>query len=256
MYNSYVGGSYVTASPLELAVRNYTVTASRENRIERVYRTTNFYATNATKLPENGDATSNDAVHDARVYHLQPTDFLTGVATKTVTNAEEVMPLVQEAFTATTSLAFPKDIAVHLCTPVQLAQHFGPGYDESIQGFCRNRHGRGVSEIFVKRGPLAEVMLTLGHEIGHALTHTLNDARDEEAKAFAFSLAWMETICEQNIGGLRVAIAPNPAHNGLHNVAFNFVAELARQGQHAMRTFLELGKGLLSITKQLEQINR
>jgi hypothetical protein len=221
-----------------------------------VYRNTNFYDTNATtKLPGNGDANTNDVhTHDSQVYHLQPTDFLTGIATKNVTSAEEVMPLIEEAFTATTSLAFPNDIAVQLCTPVQLAQAFGPGYDESIQGFCRNRKGFGVSEIFVKRGELAHVMLTLGHEIGHALTPTLTDARDEEAKAFAFSLAWMETICEQNIGGLRVAVNPQPARNGLHNVAYDFVIDLALKGTHFMRTFIELGKGLLSIRHRIEQI--
>ena len=47
----------------------------------------------------------------------------------------------------------------------------------------------------------------------------------EEAKAFAFEIAWTQTIFKHNIGGLKYKLHSDlkPAENNLHNIAFNFV---------------------------------
>ena len=98
-----------------------------------------------------------------------------------------------------------------------------------------------LSEIFVKNDFLGRVLLTFGHELGHVLTQTLNHAQDEEAKAYAFSLAWMRLIKEHNIAGLKEAIVTErPAENGLHNVAFNFVEDLQKRGKGWWEIYQEL----------------
>ncbi len=188
-----------------------------------------------------------------REYHFAPADFLSGIPTRLVNANEDLLPLVEQAFEKTTNQQFPDGILFNVVSEEVLAKTFGPGYTPSLQGFCLNRNGFGTSEIFVKQGELAQVMLTLGHEIGHALTPALADARDEEAKAFAFSLAWMEKIKEHNIGNIAVAIHPEPAHNGLHNVAFNFVMTL---GTNFLETFRDVAKGITSINNRLETILR
>jgi hypothetical protein len=91
-------------------------------------------------------------------------------------------------------------------------------------GFCINRYPQ-TSYIFVREDNLDRLFLTIGHEIGHALSPILSDPRDEEAKAFAFSLAWMKTVVEHNIADLSHNITPNPARNDLHDVAYSFVLE-------------------------------
>jgi len=255
MYGNYVGGggtqAYVRSSPLESIVRNYaSVSLMASAPVERVYLPTKNYERKTNAQEESYTKTG----FAAQAYHFAPADFLTGVATRAINSREELMPLVEEAFEKTTGQRFPENIAITICGSADFAKAFGPGYSDNVLGFCRNRNGFGVSEVFVRKGQLAEVMLTLGHEIGHALTGTLPDARDEEAKAFAFSLGWMETICRHNIGGLKVAITPEPARNGLHNVAYDFVVKTAKAGKDFLRIFIELGKGMLSITHTIEQV--
>jgi len=194
------------------------------------------------------------AVMQESTVQFIPDNFLTGIPTRAVNEQQEVMPLIVEAFEKLTQTPFPADVLVNVCSEELMAKHFGPGFDSSIQGFCRNKVGKGVSEVFVKKGDLAHVMLTAGHELGHAMTKPLGDQRDEEAKAFAFSLAWMDCIRENDIGGLQVAINPRPAENGLHNVAFNFVISMHKQGKKMMKIFEELCEGVLTINRPIEQI--
>ena len=92
-------------------------------------------------------------------------------------------------------------------------------------------------------------MLTIGHELGHVLTKTLDNPQDEEAKAYAFSLAWMNVIREYDIAGLADAIvAERPAENGLHNVAFFFVERLIRQGKGVWEVYTGIIQRLISTT--------
>ena len=98
---------------------------------------------------------------------------------------------------------------------------------------------------------LDEMMLVIGHEIGHVLTKTLPNKHDEEAKAFAFSIKWAETIKKHNVANLGMSIKDeldmNPARNGLHDVAFSFVSLMLKKGRTAIEVHQDLAKKYISM---------
>jgi hypothetical protein len=168
-------------------------------------------------------------------------------ATQFVEKAEEIKNIVCEAFEAVTGQAFPDDIVVRVCDESELRKaHSANGgkWNPGILGFALNRHPY-PSTIFVRKNHLDALMLTVGHELGHVIAPRLDHDVDEEAKAFAFELAWARTIVENNIGGLASNFNPDfmPAANGLHDKAFAFVQNIVRKGKEALRLFLELAKG-------------
>ncbi len=173
-------------------------------------------------------------------YHFVPDNFIRpGKEGKFIGDAEEIKPFIEETFQQMFNLPFPNHINVSILPETEfrkIAPH--PG----TIGLSLNRtKSGGISEIFVLRDALARVMLTLGHELGHVLTETLPDQHDEEAKAYAFSLAWMKSVKEHNIANLGDAIVlENPAHNGLHNVSFAFVQKMLDAGRDAWRLYLDL----------------
>ena len=185
-------------------------------------------------------------------------DFLTNAKeTDFVDDAKLVEVPCREAFKACTGKELPRNIMIRLCSESELKKFHsqtGGVWSSGIQGFSLNRGLKGVSEVFVKKDFLDRVMLTLGHEIGHVISPTLQDSRDEEAKAFAFSIAWMRAIVENNIAGLTNAINPNPARNGLHDAGFGFVQDHLNAGTSAFETFTKLAQGLISITQRRETI--
>jgi hypothetical protein len=183
--------------------------------------------------------------HTEKNYHFIPDNFL--VPEKLgmfVGKAEEVKEFVESAFELMFHKSFPKDIKVSILDSEQfhkLAPHAG------TVGLSINRRQFGLmSEIFIKNDFLGRVMLTIGHELGHVLTPTLDNKHDEEAKAYAFSLAWIKAIKQNDIAGLRSAIiTETPAHNGLHNVAFNFVEKMIRSGKESWDVYLDvIGKNV------------
>ncbi|MEK6849082.1 MAG: hypothetical protein AABY01_00780, partial [Nanoarchaeota archaeon] len=212
------------------------------------------YLSSAMSYTAHKDRETPVTMHSEAHTYFSAQPFLTGIPTKWMNNREELMPLIEETFEKRTGAKFPNDILVHICNDEDFAKGFGPGCTDSIRGFCQNRFGKAVSDVFVRHGDLAEVMLVLGHEIGHAMTAPLRDQRDEEAKAFAFSLAWMETIRDHNIADLRNSFHFQPAQNGLHDVAFNFVLHIIKTGTDAITTFMNICAGTTSITHTLEQI--
>ena len=182
--------------------------------------------------------------------HAQETEF--------VNDAKMIEEPCKEAFRQTTGKELPKNISIHLCNPQELkrihTQH-GGHWSDGIQGFSINRGPTKTSDVFVKKDMFDSVMITLGHEIGHVISPTLPDIRDEEAKAFAFSMAWMRTIVDNNIAGLSNAINPQPAKNGIHDAGYEFVQEeLQKQNTGAFNIFMQLCEGILTITNRLEQI--
>lgn len=184
-------------------------------------------------------------VLDPFLTHEVPTDF--------VNDAKMLEEPTRQAFRETTKgKELPKNISIHLMSETELRKahevHSGR-WSPGIQGFSINRGLQGVSEVFVKKDYLDRVMVTLGHELGHVISPTLPDARDEEAKAFAFSMAWMRAIVDNNIAGLTNAINPLPAKNGLHDVGFDFVQDQVAQKKSAFDVFRELAEGMISITK-------
>lgn len=172
--------------------------------------------------------------------------------TQFVGDAAEIKDSIEEAFQKTTGQPLPKDVVIRLCTKEELQRihsQFGK-WEEGIQGFSLNRKQLGnFSEIFVKKDFFDRTMLTIGHELGHVFTPALPNIQDEEAKAFAFELAWMEVIREHNIGGLRTCIRADfsPAENGIHDVAFAFVLQWLKKGLHMFALYGELVKRSISI---------
>lgn len=182
------------------------------------------------------------------VEKFNPNSFLSDKRppTQFIGEANEIKDLISQAFMKTTGLYFPSDIVVRVCTP-ETMKIFNRDWDKSITGFCFNRKGFGMSEIFVLQGELDRVMLTVGHEIGHCLSKQLENPRDEEAKAFAFSLAWAEKIKEHNIGDLAMNINLRPAKNGVHDVALAFVLDTMEKGERALDIYRKLVINKLSM---------
>jgi len=187
--------------------------------------------------------------------YFAPDNFLNDIPTEFVSSEDEeqgkvILSLVDEAFEATTGKKIPKDLKIKICSEEELKRFHKANngkWSPGIRGFSINRRGFGTSEVFVKEDELAKLMLTMGHEVGHIASLPMDDAIEEEAKAFAFSMAWMNSIKENNIGGLSTVINPSPARNGLHNVAFDFVLKLIANGRNALEVYFELIKGEISI---------
>ncbi len=173
-------------------------------------------------------------------YHFQPNNFLKpGKHSIFVGNAEQIRPFVEETFFHLFHKSLPENIKISVCNEQEfrkIAPH------PSTIGLSLNRGQQGLlSEIFVLNDTLPRVLLTLGHELGHVLTKTLDNAHDEEAKAYAFSLAWMNIIKEHNIANLAdCIITESPANNGLHNIAFNFITTLLQTGKDAWNIYTDL----------------
>jgi hypothetical protein len=164
-----------------------------------------------------------------------------------VGNAEIIKPYVEEAFRQLMNAELPHDIIIRIGTQEQLAKAYPGQWDSSIAGFALNRVGWGTSEIFARQDDMDRLLLTVGHELGHVMSEPIPNIHNEEAKAFAFSLAWMKTIKDNNIAGIGHAINPNPARNGLHDKAFDFVATLVERGKAAMTVFSELVQRVISV---------
>ena len=184
-------------------------------------------------------------------YQFTPDPFLKpGHEGRFIGQAQEIQSYIEEAFETMFSQQFPTNIQLSIL-PKQEFQKLTK--KEGVIGLSINRKSQGLlSEVFVLEGSLARVMLTLGHELGHVLTPTLSTAHDEEAKAYAFSFAWMQIIKENNIANLADAfIIENPAINGLHDVACNFVMNIMKKGTIAWHIYQELIQKILVCPRPL-----
>lgn len=241
-YNESIVTSPVTNSLTNSQTNSSTsnlLTYSRYNHNDK----NNFYSS-STNL-----SNSYNIVPIRENYHFIPDDFLKpglGDQGFFVGKAEEIESYVKETFEKMFNRPFPADIKVSVLDKERFRK-LAP--NPATVGLCINRKRQGlISEIFVFNNSLARVMLTLGHELGHALTKTLPNQHDEEAKAFAFSLAWMKIIKDNDIAGLGNAIIlDQPAENGLHNVAFNYVQKLINAGRKAWDVYLKFVKKEFSV---------
>ncbi|MBW3014573.1 hypothetical protein KY335_05030 [Candidatus Woesearchaeota archaeon] len=176
---------------------------------------------------------------------FMPGIFTTGQRTKFVHATEDVKEIVEETFQSMTGRELP-DFNINVCDEKTFFEHharFGGHWSPGILGFCSHV----TKEIFVKQAELAEVIMVLGHEIGHLMSAALPNAIDEEAKAMAFTAAWAETIRKNNIGELRNAVVMHqPANNGLHNVAHHFVNRMLDAGTKAIDVFEQLKRCYIS----------
>ncbi|MBI2135199.1 hypothetical protein HYU09_04350 [Candidatus Woesearchaeota archaeon] len=188
-----------------------------------------------------------------KTYYFTPRIFLKPSRRETpiIHATEQVKELIEEAFQLMLGKNLPENIVINICNVGELSQihsRFGE-WSEGIQGFAVN--GRKLKKIFVKNNHLDELMLTIGHEIGHIYTSCLSNNHDEEAKAFSFAIEWAKTIKANNIGNLAENIKDdldfNPARNGLHDLAFFFVKKLMNNGLKPMEIHNNLVKKYISL---------
>ncbi len=169
-----------------------------------------------------------------------------------VGDTEELKSLVEETFLKLTGKDFPDDVQLNLVDGKEMKKM----HSMNVAGFAVNRKHLGlISEIFIKKDSLDRMMLTIGHEFGHVLTRRIDIPIDEEAKAFAFSLAWMKKIKEENIGNLATAIRlDTPAKNGVHNTALDFVLGLVNKGKEAIGVWIDIVKGLTRVEPNAKEL--
>tara|TARA_Y100000310_G_C20673723_1_gene811685 strand:+ start:1115 stop:2032 length:918 start_codon:yes stop_codon:yes gene_type:complete len=181
-------------------------------------------------------------------YNFAPDNFLkpNRISQKFIGQAEEIKDEIEETFRLISGLEFPDDIRIQICDRKEVKKFSG---NPSVVGLSINRKEAGlISDIFILNDELDKVMLTIGHELGHVLSRSLIDKRDEEAKAFAYSFAWMKAIKENNIAGLgRNIVFDNPAQNGIHDLAFGFVWQKIREGKNALELYWQIVKKLISV---------
>ncbi|MBI2146190.1 hypothetical protein HYU22_02530 [Candidatus Woesearchaeota archaeon] len=239
------GGFQPRYSPLEMIAQgavHYNAMSTPSYAVSSPARPVKTYRTHgAFPAPYTSSSTYTFFPQQAQTeYHFHPETFLKpGRDGKFIGKAEEIKGYVEEAFTAIFDAPFPHDIKISVCSENEF-RNIAP--HPSTIGLSLNRREQGlISEIFVLNDSLGRVLLTVGHELGHVLTKTLHSSHDEEAKAYAFSLAWMNVIREKDIAGLSNAIiAERPAENGLHNVAFFFVEKLIREGKRAWEVYVQI----------------
>ena len=163
-----------------------------------------------------------------------------------VGDAAAVEEDVKDAFFATVGEKFPEDIRIAVLSGSAFSKQIS---HHGVVGFSINRKELGlVSDVVVRAAQKDQLLLTIGHEIGHVMTKRLMRAHDEEAKAFAFSRAWMQAIKKENIAGLRgVIVLDNPARNGLHDVASAFVWRMIDAGRDALQLYWDLVCGTAGV---------
>jgi hypothetical protein len=177
-------------------------------------------------------------------YAFVPDNFLSPnrLSQPFIGDAEEIEEPVREAFEKTLNRPFPDNIRITILQESEFRKH---APDPGIVGFSINRTAsNSISEVFLLAAEKDRILLTAGHELGHVLSQSLTNKHNEEAKAFAFTRAWAQTIKEHNIANMQHAITTeNPAQNGLHDVAFTFVQKTLQTGKEALTLFNELIQG-------------
>jgi len=236
--NSYAGGgqTYATQSLYETQgaygsnVRNYnhaTPQAFQEDSSMKF-----FDADANTVLPE---------------YPFDPRAFLDPSAPPQmwVSSLGEVQTLIHETWARMMHTPLPPDITITIGSAEVLAPHFGGMLPAGVRGFAIPAKEGTLKQIFIKSGPKDQIMMTIGHELGHISSPILPDIRDEEAKAYAFSLAWMQVMREHRIGDLKPQIWLSGAKNGIHNVALDAVLDASRHVQ-PLTMYHQLTAGLVT----------
>ncbi|MBI2658320.1 hypothetical protein HYX08_06540 [Candidatus Woesearchaeota archaeon] len=182
--------------------------------------------------------------------HFTPEIFLSPSRPKAqfVVDNAKAMSIAQEAFELMMNHKLPENISINIL-PFdefkQLHSCFGR-WSNGILGFSLNGKEK---RIFARENSLDVLLLVIGHEIGHVLTEALPNKHDEEAKAFAFSVEWARTIKQHNVANLGSSIKEDfePARNGLHDVASQFVDLMIRRGRKAMQLHDSLVRKYVSI---------
>ena len=223
-----------TDSQRHYAIHNYEVRKQEAYVMNQTFQFNQPYAsTSSFAFPEVGSGSQQGII-----YHSQPISFLSPSRPRVpfVGGAAEIADFVKEAFLKTTGQELPGDIIITVALRSILQHIHRQFFNNSVVGLSLN----GSREVFAVAGTLDEVMLVIGHELGHVISPALQDGRAEEAKAFAFEMAWAMSVFEHDIAGLRMsinaaALAMKPAQNGLHDSAFAFVKSQTDSGKEPLQ---------------------
>lgn len=190
-------------------------------------------------------AESGEKNSEGVIYHQQPQAFLSPQRPRTrfVAAAAEIADFIGEAFAKTAGRELPENITITVAPRNLLQASHRLFFNQGIVGLSFN--GNIEKEIFAVAGNLDELMLVIGHELGHVLSPTLSNGQAEEAKAFAFEMAWANAIFTHDIAGLRgsvneAALSMKPAQNGLHDLAFAFVKAATLAGKEPLQLHSQL----------------
>ncbi len=216
--SQYAGSFQSRDSPMM-----YVGITSRSNPYASMYS-----ESGCTNLPSCMSVSTSDlAGNNSAIYHIQPFAFLNPSRSRTpfVGGAADIAEFIKEAFAKTTGKELPDSITITIAAREKMQQLHKQFLNHGVVGLSLNG---STKEIFAVAGNLDEVMLVIGHELGHVLTPAISSQKAEEAKAFAFEMAWAQTIFLHDIAGLRnsinsAALNMKPAQNGLHDLAFAFV---------------------------------
>jgi len=233
---------------------NYLISKSEDYAISAENRPKNPHEyTGQHQKPTIYSNNNYSARQTTRTYYFTPEIFLkpNRPLTQFINTTEQVQELIEETFSLMLGKKLPQNISIQVCTVEELRQihsKFG-SWSDNIQGFALNN--KKLKQILVKNNHLDQLMLTIGHEIGHVYTSCLSNSHDEEAKAFSFTIEWTKTIKANNLGNLAENINDSldfkPARNGLHDIAFFFVNKLINNGLKPMQVHWDLVKGYVSL---------
>ncbi|MFW5991213.1 MAG: hypothetical protein ACOCQX_03205 [Candidatus Nanoarchaeia archaeon] len=246
LFPSYKPVSYfpVTYSPLEnitsqYAAVSYPNPSEIETKLQYFKPEQDVYMPNVY-VPEGNYFTRAKNVTDG--VYFNPDVFLSESRStgRFINSTNEVESMVREAFEKLTGSELD-NVTIKVCSGEEM-EKLHSNWSPCILGFSLN-FGVG-NMVFVLEDTLERLMVTIGHELGHVFTNALHNKHNEEAKAFAFQFAWVDTIKKNDIGGLQGSLKSGlPAENGLHNVAFSFVTDEIKNGADAMELHFEIAKG-------------
>lgn len=167
-----------------------------------------------------------------------------------VDDNNEIKSIAEETFKLMIKDRLPANISINVLPFDEFKlrhSKFGP-WSNGILGFSVNGSNK---QIFARENHMDALLLVVGHEIGHVLTEALENKHDEEAKAFAFSIEWAKTIKMHNVANLGASIKDElyfqPARNGLHDVAFEFIDFMVKKGRNAIELHKDLVKKYVSV---------
>ncbi|MFH2021434.1 MAG: hypothetical protein ABIJ34_08540 [archaeon] len=213
---------YVGSSSLE----RYFLRNRMSGSINLEYAVTSSYA---AASDYNSLFITSAVIHSPEIFLLPgrpETEFIENISPR-------IKKTIGMIFKLTMEQEFPEDILISVLDEILLEKEHSKHsrtWSNSIQGFAINRkHLSDFSSVFVRQNPLDMLLLTIGHEIGHCMSVSCDDPVQEEAKAFAFEIAWMNTIHKFNILNLRDCLdmdALRPEKNGLHDVALDHVRKM------------------------------
>jgi hypothetical protein len=223
-------------SAASMPQQTYTITPSFTPSTLTTHTQTSYNPLPSYTIPQ----ATYQLITPHKEYHFQPDNFLKPRKNAIFVNqANQIKPFVEETFEKMFNQPFPNDVAISILNEKEFRK-VAPHPSTVGVSFNRKQHGL-ISEIFVLNDTLGRVMLTLGHELGHVLTETLEDPTLEEAKAYSFSFYWMEIIKKHNVANLgNSVILENPALNGLHDKAFELVLKEKKDNKSYYQIYINL----------------